>query len=118
MLSLHNLVNDWGGFEQFVAKLHETGTVDVQHNVTLIGRSGVPRQIDVLVKHREGLYEHLIIVECKHWKKNVSRLHVDALMTAVNDLNAARGVIFSVKGFQKGAITLATAIPHHSPVIE
>jgi hypothetical protein len=107
MLSLHNLVDGWGGFEQFVAKLHETGTVDVQHDVTLTGKSGAPRQIDVLIKHREGLYEHLIIVECKYWKNNVSRLHVDALITAVNDLNAARGVIFSVKNFQEGAITVA-----------
>jgi hypothetical protein len=106
-LPLNNLISDWGGFEQLVTKLHDTGSVEVQHNVTLVGKSGAPRQIDVLVKHREGLYEHLIIVECKYWKHHVSRLHVDALITAVNDLNASRGVIFSVNGFQEGAITAA-----------
>jgi len=104
---LLNLVEDWGGFEKLVAKLHETGTVDVKHDVTLVGKSGAPRQIDVMIKHKEGLYEHLIIVECKHWKKNVSRLHVDALTTSVQDLNASRGVIFTAKGFQEGAITAA-----------
>jgi len=104
-IPLRSLVEDWGGFEKLVAKLHETGTVEVEHNVTLTGKSGAPRQIDVLVKHREGLYEHLIIIECKYWKENVSRLHVDALVTAVHDLNASRGVIFSAKGFQEGAIT-------------
>jgi hypothetical protein len=104
-IPLRSLVEDWGGFEKLVAKLHETGTVQVEHNITLIGKSGASRQIDVLVKHREGLYEHLIIIECKYWKENVSRLHVDALVTAVHDLNASRGVIFSAKGFQEGAIT-------------
>jgi hypothetical protein len=106
-ISLGSLVEDWGGFEKLVAKLHETGKVEVEHNVTLIGKSGAPRQIDVHVKHHEGLYEHSIIVECKYWKENVSRLHVDALATAVQDLNASLGVIFSAKGFQEGAITAA-----------
>jgi Restriction endonuclease len=106
-MPLNNLISDWGGFEKLVAKLHETGSVAVQHNVVLVGKSGAPRQIDVLVRHKEGLYEHLIIVECKYWKEHVSRLHVDALIAAVNDLNASRGVIFSINGFQEGAVTAA-----------
>jgi hypothetical protein len=106
-LPLNNLISDWGGFEKLVAKLHETGSVEVQHNVTLVGKSGAPRQIDVLVKHREGLYEHLIVVECKYWKEHVKRLHVDALITAVDELNASRGVIFSINGFQEGAVLAA-----------
>ncbi|MFZ1907293.1 MAG: restriction endonuclease [Steroidobacteraceae bacterium] len=106
-LPLNSLISDWGGFEKLVAKLHETGSVEVQHNVTLVGKSGAPRQIDVLVKHREGLYEHLIIVECKYWKDHVSRLHVDALISTVDELNASRGVIFSINGFQEGAILAA-----------
>jgi hypothetical protein len=101
------IVTDWGGFEKLVAELHETGEVGVEHNVRLVGKSGAPRQIDVLVRHTQGLYEHLILVECKYWKENVSRLHVDALHTAVSDLNAAKGVIFTTKGFQEGAMTAA-----------
>jgi Restriction endonuclease len=106
-LPLNNLISDWGGFEKLVAKLHETGNVEVQHDVTLIGKSGAPRQIDVLVRHREGFYDHLIIVECKYWKDHVKRLHVDALITAVDDLKASRGVIFSMNGFQEGAVLAA-----------
>jgi hypothetical protein len=94
---------------KLVAELHQTGPVTVQHNVELVGKSGAPRQIDVLVRQRSGLYEHLILVECKYWDAHVSRLHVDALAAAVQDLNASRGVIFSVKGFQSGAITAARA---------
>jgi restriction endonuclease Mrr len=104
---LNSLISDWGGFEKLVAKLHETGSVEVQHNVTLVGKSGAPRQIDVVVKHREGLYEHLIIIECKYWKGHVTRLHVYSLISAVEDLNASRGVIFPMSGFQQGAILAA-----------
>lgn len=106
-LRLSELVSDWGGFERLIASLHETGSVSVQHNVTLKGRSGTPRQIDVVVTHREGLYDHLIIVECKYWRKNVGRQQVDALASAVRDLGASRGVIFSASGFQRGAIAAA-----------
>jgi hypothetical protein len=105
--SLSEIVSDWGGFERLVAQLHETGGVSVEHNVTLIGRSGAPRQIDVLVRHTEGLYEHLIIVECKYRNDAVERIHVDALATTIRELGASRGVIFSTRGFQSGAIDQA-----------
>jgi hypothetical protein len=106
-MSVADLVINWGGFEQLVAILHETGEVTVEHNVVLPGRSGAPRQIDVLIRHKQGLYEHLVIVECKYWNSSVDRLHVDALVTTVREVGASRGVIFSTKGFQSGAIAQA-----------
>ena len=108
-LRLGGLVKDWGGFEKLVAELNQTGNVSVAHDVTLIGKSGAPRQTDVVIRHTQGLIEHLVIVDCKHWKQRVGRLHVDALATAVRDLSASRGVLFSVVGFESGAITLAKA---------
>lgn len=104
---LADLVTDWGGFEKLVAELHDTGDVKVEHNVTLPGRSGAPRQIDVLVRHTQGLYEHLIVVECKYRSAPIERLHVDALATTIREVGASRGVIFSTKGFQSGAIAQA-----------
>ncbi len=105
--SIADLVTDWGGFEKLIAQLHETGTVTVERDVILTGRSGAKRQIDVLVRHKEGLYEHLIVVECKYWNSRVKRLHVDALATTIREVGASRGVIFSTKGFQEGAATQA-----------
>lgn len=105
--TLEDMVQDWGGFERLVAELHDTGTVTVEHDVILTGRSGAPRQIDVLVRHREGFYEHLIVVECKYRNSPVERIHVDALTTTVREVGASRGVIFSTRGFQSGAITQA-----------
>jgi hypothetical protein len=107
-MNISDLVQDWGGFEKFVAELHKTGNVMVEHNVVLAGRSGAPRQIDVLIRHKQGLYEHLVVVECKYWNSPVERLHIDALATTIREVGASRGVIFSSKGFQSGAITQAT----------
>ncbi|MCU1269206.1 MAG: hypothetical protein JWN74_500 [Acidobacteriaceae bacterium] len=106
-ISPDNIVEDWGGFEKLVAKLHETGSVTVQHNVKVKGQSGAVRQIDVLIRHTQGLYEHLILVECKHWNSSVKRIQVDAMATAIRDLNASKGVIFTTKDFQSGAVTAA-----------
>jgi len=106
-MTISDLAQDWGGFEEFVKKLHETGEVHVERNVFLEGRSGARRQIDVLIRHKQGLYEHRVIAECKYWNSAVERLHVDALATTIRELGASRGVIFSTKGFQSGAITQA-----------
>lgn len=102
-----DLVKDWDGFEKLVAELHRTGDVEVQHNVTLVGKSGVERQVDVLVTHRQGVYEHRIIIECKLWTSMVKRQQVDQVVAAKNDLNASQAVIFSAKGFQEGALGYA-----------
>ena len=106
-MSIEKLATDWGGFEKLVAELHKTGEVSVEHNVVLVGRSGAPRQIDVLIRHKRDLYEYLVIVECKYWNSAVDRIHVDALATTVLEVGASRGVIFSTKGFQSGAVTQA-----------
>ena len=108
-LNLGGLVSDWGGFEKLVAALNAIGNVSVEHDVRLTGKSGAPRQIDVLIRHQEGLIEHLVIIDCKHWKQRVSRAEVDALATSVRELNASRGVLFSVMGFESGAVMQAKA---------
>ena len=94
--------------------MNQTGDVTVEHNVILEGRSGASRQIDVLIRHNKGLYEHPVVVECKYWKRNVERIHVDALATTVREVGASRGVIFSAEGFQSGAIAQAQHEKHRS----
>jgi hypothetical protein len=105
------LVRDWGGFEELIADLNRTGKVTVQKNVVLTGKSGAPRQIDVLITHTEGLYSHKILVECKYWNSNIKRTHIDAMVTAIEDLSASKGVFFTTKGYQSGALTMARSKP-------
>lgn len=100
---LRGIVKDWVGFERLVATLRDTGEASVQHDVVLTGESGAPRQIDVLMRARDNF----VLIECKYWNKSVERLHVDALVTAVRDLRATKGVVFSTKGFQSGAVIAA-----------
>lgn len=99
-----NLVKDWGGFEEFITKLNDDGEVAVERNVKLIGHSGAPRQIDVLITHKKGLYNHKVIAECKYWNRNVKRANVDELASTVREVGADQGVIFTTKGFQSGAL--------------
>lgn len=107
MPNLSELVTDWGGFEELVKRMHETGTVLAERNVKRVGNSGAERQIDVLITHKQGLYTHEVVAECKYWNTRVSRLHVDALATTIREVGASKGAIFSTKGFQSGAITQA-----------
>lgn len=106
--NISNFIIDWDGFERLVSKLCETGDVTVEHDVVMVGKSGAPRQIDVAIKSKQGLVEHLVIVECKYWNRPVSRANVDSLVNSLRELNASKGIIFSVKGFQKGAIQQAS----------
>lgn len=102
-----DLIKDWGGFEKFIAEMANTGDVTVSHNITLTGTSGVSRQIDVLITHKTGLINHLVICDCKFWKASVKRMHVDGMITAVKDLGASKGVFFTTKGYQSGAKEMA-----------
>lgn len=97
------VVKDWNGFEKFIAHLHEGSEVTVEHNKTLMGNSGATRQIDVVITHRKGPYEYLTLVECKYWRNRVKREQIDVLWASLQDLNAAKGVLFTTKGFQAGA---------------
>ena len=107
--ALSSLVKDWGGFERLVEAMHQSGGVAVERDVKLVGVSGAERQIDVLVRHKQGLYNHLTIIECKYWKRKVTRAQVDALITSVRELGASKGVIFSTVGFQSGALEQANS---------
>lgn len=99
---------DWKNFEIFVADMYrDSEQVIVEHNVTLTGKSNAKRQIDVRVTQKTKLHEYITIIECKRWKKPVTRQVIDVLFASVEDLNANKGVIFTTKGYEEGAIEYA-----------
>ena len=63
--------------------------------------------VDVLVEIELAGFNVRWIIECKHWKEHVSKLHVLALREIVSDLGADRGVILCETGFQSGAYEAA-----------
>lgn len=103
-----NQIIDWQGFEQFVTDLYkDDGDVTVEHDVTLKGKSGANRQIDVLITRKSKLHSYQTMVECKYWNKKVERNIVDIVFAGLEDLNIEKGVIFTTTGYEKGAIEYA-----------
>lgn len=109
MGTISDIVEDWGGFEEFAALLFKNSSnVTVERNVKLYGRSSTPRVIDVLVRQQTPPTSEIrVIVECKYLNRNVERIEVDALRTIVNETQCHKGVILSRRGFQKGTIDAA-----------
>ena len=71
------------------------------------GKSGSWYQIDVLAMQSNGLQTVRTAIECKHWKKRVTRNVVSNLITLLEDTNIEKGVVVSKEGFTSGAIALA-----------
>lgn len=91
----------WQDLEEAVARiLRECGyEVGVQKQVELArGRVNVDVWAD---DHAEP--PNILIVECKHWTKPVSRDVVHGFRTVVGDSGANTGLLVSSAGFQAGA---------------
>lgn len=107
---LHNLVVDWGGFEKFVAELHDTGDFEIERNVELPARAGGTYEIDVLLTSRAGPYVYKTIVSCKYWKSNVTRTAINDLIQARDQVGAQKAICFTSSGFQDpSAVSAARA---------
>ncbi|WP_406636932.1 restriction endonuclease [Pseudarthrobacter quantipunctorum] len=59
--------------------------------------------VDVLVTFNHAGLSLKWLVECKHWKRRVSKLHVLGLREIVSDVGADRGILLAEKGFQRGS---------------
>jgi Restriction endonuclease len=90
----------------------------VSHNVRLTGRSGAPRQIDVLVEDKVGQYDIRIVIDCKDYKAPVDIKDVEECSGLFDDVSAQRGVIVCPAGFTKNAKARAQQlqIDLYSPV--
>ncbi|HEX7904875.1 MAG TPA: restriction endonuclease [Chitinophagaceae bacterium] len=104
---LHKIF-DWKEFEILVADLYkESDEIIAEHNVTEYGKSGSKYQIDVRVIQKIKLHEIKILIECKRWKSKVDRQIINVMAATIDDLNANKGVIFTTKGYEEGAIQYA-----------
>ncbi|RWO19072.1 restriction endonuclease [Mesorhizobium sp.] len=60
--------------------------------------------VDVYVQGDHLGISFVWIIECKHWKTNVTKAQVMTLAGVVQDVGADRGFLLSEKGFQSGAL--------------
>jgi hypothetical protein len=83
--------------------------VEVQRDVLVPGRrSGVERQVDVLVRGSMfGLADATLAVDCKLWKKKLDVTDVGAFLTYLDDLGADLGMLITTEGYTPAAKNLA-----------
>lgn len=97
---------DWFNYQEEAAAFFRGLGLDAQTNVTVQGVR-TQHDIDVLVKMHHVGFDVTWVIECKHWKSKVSKLHVAGLRTIVQEIGADRGILLCEAGFQSGAIEAA-----------
>jgi len=97
---------DWQEYQEEVATFFRSLGLEAQTDVTTQGVR-TTHDIDVLVKSQQVGFVITWIIECKHWRRPVTKLHVLALREIVTDLGADRGIMLSEAGFQSGALEAA-----------
>lgn len=102
-------------YEQWAAGFMKARVPDglVKHNARLQGRSGLLRQVDVLVTASfPGLSEpQQLVVECKAWHRPVPIGEVGKLRDLMDDVGAPLGLLLTPTGFTKGAVKRAAELP-------
>lgn len=100
------MANDWKEYQEEAADLFRSMGLDAATDVTLKGVR-TKHDIDVVVKSHHAGFDVVWLVECKHLKTPVTKLHVLALREIVADLGADRGILLCEAGFQSGAVEAA-----------
>jgi restriction system protein len=99
-------VAEWEEYQEETADFFRNIGLEANANVTIQGVR-TSHDVDVVVRSNLFGFDLLWIIECKHWKEAVSKLHVLALREIVTDLGADRGILVSESGFQSGAVEAA-----------
>lgn len=81
---------------------------NIEHNVKVPASDGI-YQIDIFADFKALGTTIKVVVECKQYKRPVSRDKVETLYSRVNSLGANKGILMSTSGFQSGAIQFAKA---------
>lgn len=100
------MATDWNDYQQEAAALFRSMGLDAATDVTIQGVR-TKHDVDVVVRSHYAGFDITWLVECKHWKSPVSKLHVLALREIVSDTGADRGILLCEVGFQSGAIEAA-----------
>jgi restriction system protein len=97
---------NWKGYQEETAAFFRSLGLAASTDVRMQGVR-TKHNIDVLVTIDLAGFIVRWIVECKHWKDPVNKLHVLALREIVADIGADRGIILCEVGFQSGAVEAA-----------
>lgn len=94
---------------QQIVKCDGIKTIDVQHNVTLKGKT-TTHQIDVYWEFAIGGIIYRTVIQAKDWTNRVHQGEMLTFKAVLDDLpNGTTGVFIAKNGFQRGAIDVAKA---------
>ena len=82
-------------------------TIDVKHNVELVGRSGQKHQIDVFWEFEMAGVKYQTAIECKNYNGSVSVGKIRDFSAVLSDVGNINGIFVTTVGFQSGAIRFA-----------
>ena len=85
----------------------EVQNIDVQHDVSIKGVSGIEHQIDVYWEYKYAGTTHKVLIECKNYKHNVSLIHARNMKGLLDDIPNSSGILVTTKGYQSGVIKYA-----------
>lgn len=74
---------------QAILQNESSNNIQVEHNVDVIGRSGVAHQIDVLWSFRQAGIEHTVLIECKNYASNLTLEKVRNFFGVIHDIENA-----------------------------
>lgn len=97
----------WHDYQRETAEFFQGLGLEATIDETLQGIR-TTHDVDVVVRSVNVGFEAIWLVECKHWRTPVTKLHVLALREIVNEVGADRGFIVGESGFQSGAYEAST----------
>jgi Restriction endonuclease len=101
-----NSKTHWREFEKLAANIQKqlAPGARVSSNVRLLGkRTGIERQIDILVEQTVGQYSIRIVIDCKDYQDTVDVKDIETFMGMVEDVGANKGAIIAASGFSSTA---------------
>jgi hypothetical protein len=102
-----NRMTAWRDYQERTADFFRALGMDANVEERVVGARGqhYVDVVDVVVRTSRAGIEQLWVVECKWWRRSVSKLYVAVLGSAVQDVGADRGILLSETAFQAGART-------------
>ena len=101
-----NLPTSWHDLQSAACRVLQECGFDAAIDKTIETVRG-PADVDIFAQDKTVPTPSVLLVECKLWKRRVSRGVVHAFRTIVTDSGANYGLIVSSKGFQPGAYRAA-----------
>lgn len=97
-------------YEKFTQEVYQTlvntdvvNSINVKHNIRLVGKSGQTHQIDVYWEYEIAGVLQCVAIECKNYNKPVPVGKIRDFHSVISDLNNVAGVMVTKSGYQKGA---------------